>query len=144
MRALFCLVALFGLIFLSSMTQVQARASDAVSPADTQVAEPIPYRQDQVIPPATLSRVLLAILLAILVGFISIAILKKYLFGMHFKENKIQRIKLIEARCLSPKLSLFLVQVDNTDILLVQTGEHVVSLTVGEEIKSTQQAVANE
>ena len=67
------------------------------------------------------------------VAVVIIFALKKYLYASGYKAESGRRINLIEAKRLSPRLSLFLVQIDAKHILISQSGDTVAVLKLDEE-----------
>ncbi len=139
MWRLVCLVVLSGVLVVSVPPIVYAQAEDNSSQKQPQnAAEPIPYRQDSVLSPATLLKVLLAAVFAIGFAIVIIFVLKKYLYNTMLENEKGRRIHLIEAKRLSPKLSLFLVEIDKQPVLLSLCGDSVDILSLGKERQSVR------
>jgi flagellar biogenesis protein FliO len=116
------------LIFLASAGYLRAETMGAPVATKSESTESLPYRQDSVVAPATITRLVMAVLVALVIAVISILFLKKYLFVFDGKRQGERRIRLIEAKRISPRLFLFLVQVDEQTILIAQNGENVVTM----------------
>ncbi|HHJ13935.1 MAG TPA: hypothetical protein ENJ79_06090 [Gammaproteobacteria bacterium] len=123
------------LFLLMPVNNGQAYVAVENQAAETQA---IPYRKDSVIQPATLVRVLGVALAAIALAAGIIVWLRKYLYASGFQARGGPGITLLEARRLSPRLSLFLVEVDARRFLISQSGESVVVLSLDASTPSAQ------
>jgi flagellar biogenesis protein FliO len=116
-----------------AVVKVTDRA-DIVNPAPTlqqganASAQKLPLRKDSVIPQKTLIRVLIAVIIGLILAFAIAYLLKKYLFVRDLLGSDEQRIQLLEVRRLTPRLTLFMVRVDDKTMVLAQSGERLVAL----------------
>ena len=138
------IVILTGLFFCYIDNDSYAQTTEETLPEKVQTSESIPYRQDQVIPPAAVSRIVVALLIALVVGVIGILFLKKYIFQQHTTGVDGKKIQVLETRRLSPKLVMFLLQVDQHRVLLAQHGDSIVTLELGKnENKSSNESLVD-
>ena len=91
--------------------------------------EPIPFRRNaEALDSGLALRVALALGVVIALGIGGVYALKRYLPGSLGGTQG--RIKLLEVRRVSPRLTLFLVEIDGQTIALAQSGDRVRPLTV--------------
>ena len=94
--------------------------------------EPIPFRRNaEALDSGLALRVALALGVVIALGIGGVYALKRYLPGsLGGTAGPQGRIKLLEVRRVSPRLTLFLVEIDGQTIALAQSGDRVRPLTV--------------
>jgi flagellar biogenesis protein FliO len=85
----------------------------------------IPYKDQDVFSTEALTRVTLALLVAIIVAVGVLLALKRFYAPAGGGVASGNRVRLIEAKRLSPKLVVFLVQVDEEAYLLAQNGDRL-------------------
>lgn len=92
-----------------------------------QAKEPIPFKRDAEALDAGLAlRIALALGLVIAVGIGGVYALKRFLPGsLGGTAGPQGRIKVLEVRRVSPRLTLFLVEIDGQKIALAQSGDRV-------------------
>jgi flagellar biogenesis protein FliO len=88
----------------------------------------VPYRKESVIPPETLTRVLVVIVFSMLLVFAVVYLLKKYLITRNLLGRDEHRMQLIETRRLSQRSNLFMVRIDDKTMVLAQCGERLIAL----------------
>lgn len=86
----------------------------------------IPFKQDNGLSGSDVVKFLFAFLFVVVIAFAAIFVLKKYFYGtLPLPKTETKNINLIEAKRLSPKLMLFLVDVQGERILLAQCGDNL-------------------
>jgi flagellar biogenesis protein FliO len=107
-------------------------------------SQELPLRKDSVIPHRTMIRVLIAILVGLVLAFALAYLLKKYLFVRDLMGSGGQRMQLLEARRLTPRLTLYMLRIDDRTIVLAQSGERLVSLDPSKSFKDQAVSMENE
>ncbi len=94
----------------------------------------IPFKQAEDVKASKALSIGAIFIFVIIVAVIAVAILKKFLVDKDIMKLASSRIKLVEAKRLSPKVSIFLVQVDGKEYLLTQSNSptHVINHNSGE------------
>lgn len=106
--------------------------SPAYSKIDTKKQE-IPYKHDEQVTSSLVMRVALSFILVISMAAGAIYLLKRYVPDWRvIGADKARRIAVIEVKRLSPKTSLFLVDVDGKTLLLAQSNDQLSTLAVTE------------
>jgi flagellar biogenesis protein FliO len=95
--------------------------------------EPIPFRRDaEALDSGLALRVALALGLVIVLGIGGVYALKRFLPGsLGGTAGTGGRINVLEIRRVTPRLTLFLVEIDGQKIALAQSGDRVRTLTLG-------------
>lgn len=93
--------------------------------------EPIPFRRDADVDSGTALRVALALGLVIALGVGGVYALKRFLPGsLGGAAGAPGRIRVLEVRRVTPKLTLLLVEIDGQKIALAQSGDRVRPLSL--------------
>jgi flagellar biogenesis protein FliO len=95
---------------------------------ETETTQAIPFRQDSVIPPENIIRVAIVLIFGLALAFLAIYLLKKYYFSSSLSGIDQKRIQLIEVKRVSPRLMLFMLEIDKKTIVLAQSGETLLEL----------------
>lgn len=103
-------------------------ASDTTTEASSapqQVGDTIPYKQLPTTPSGSLQRVAIVFIFAIGIGIVAIWLLRRQLEakGLITKVDN-NRIVVAASRRITPKLTLFLVRVDDASYLITQNGSN--------------------
>lgn len=99
----------------------------------TPPAQPIPFKKEGEVSSGQLFRIAGVFVVVVALGIGAIYVLRRYLPGVDVPGNgERKRIRLIEVRRLTPKVVLFLVEVDGRTLLLSQQGEKLAMLDAGE------------
>ncbi|MDH5228487.1 MAG: flagellar biosynthetic protein FliO [Gammaproteobacteria bacterium] len=85
----------------------------------------IPFKQDEVITVALVSKVFVGLVIAITLAVFSIYIMRRFNFVPSAQSPGGRRIRLLETQRLSTKTTVFLVEIDQQTFLLSQAGDHV-------------------
>lgn len=86
----------------------------------------IPFKTSAGISLLTIAQVIISLLFVLAVAYLIIWLLKKYNTGWIMGKNlQESRVSLIEVKRLTPKLSVFLIGVDDETVLLAQSGDSV-------------------
>ncbi len=85
-------------------------------------ADGIPFKQTEEITAGTYIRVGATLLFVLAVAVVAILVLKKVMLERQLIKLPAARIRLLEARRISSRTSLFLVAVDDTEYLVTQAG----------------------
>ncbi|MES9851122.1 MAG: hypothetical protein ABW170_04740 [Candidatus Thiodiazotropha sp. L084R] len=101
--------------------------SESIS-SEHDLSKGVPYRKDPVISGDTLTRVLAAIVIAIIIIIAVVYALKKFLFARDYLTIKDNRMQLLDIKRLSPRLTLFMVRVDDKTMVLAQSGDRLLTL----------------
>ena len=88
----------------------------------------IPFRNESLFSQTSLIRILFATIIGILLVIIFVYILKKYYLKQPLTQFASQNIKLVAVKRLTPKLTLSIVQVNDTKYVLAQCGDNLVTL----------------
>ncbi|MES9938912.1 MAG: hypothetical protein ABW104_03970 [Candidatus Thiodiazotropha sp. 6PLUC2] len=88
----------------------------------------VPYRKDSIISGETLTRLLIAIVIALLLIIVIVYALKKFLFARDYLSVKENRMQLLDVKRLSPRLTLFMVRIDDKTVVLAQSGEQLLTI----------------
>jgi flagellar biogenesis protein FliO len=95
----------------------------------TMEAHKLPFKQTTDAEGGMALRVIGGLVVVVLIGFGVIVALKRYVPSIYgHSAAGAHRINVLETRRLTPKATLFLVEVDGTRLLLAQSGDRVVTL----------------
>jgi len=93
--------------------------------------EPIPFRREADVDSGTALRVALALGLVIALGIGGVYALKRFLPGsLGAATGTTGRINVLEVRRVTPRLTLYLVEIDGEKFALVQSGDRVRPLSL--------------
>lgn len=117
-----------GLILICLLVCCPPLAADshgdaAAAAAETQGNAEIPFKQASEVGSGTYLQVGLVLLLMLAVAGAVILLLKKLIVDKRMLRFSSSRIRLLEGRRISSKLSLYLVDVDGSEYLLSQAGD---------------------
>jgi flagellar biogenesis protein FliO len=104
----------------------------------------LPFRKDSVIPPKSLARVTIAVLIGLGLAITAVYFLKKYLFARNHMGSGSHRMQLLEVKRLSPRLILFMVEIDKKTVVLAQSGEQLVTLDPNKALEIQVESGSNE
>jgi flagellar biogenesis protein FliO len=94
--------------------------------ADSPTTRAIPFKQEEYSSGSLALRVVVSFALLIGLAYGALVLLKRYYPSLRLANNVgTRRIKVIEMQRLTPRLSLFLVEVDEVTVLLAQSGDRV-------------------
>lgn len=113
------------LVAILLMVPMTASAETPNSPA-TQASDAIPFKPNEGLSAATLTRLSVALLVAVVLAFVAVHLLKRFHFPRRFGATS-GRIQVLEARRPAPRMTLVLVEVDSIAYLLVD-GPNGVSM----------------
>ena len=113
-----------------TITPASAMQAEAASPHPAQVEQKIPYKPQSGPGTATLiAQTLLVLAGVIALGFVGVYAMKRYLpFIAGYAEKGQRRVRVVETRRLTPRATLFLVELDDTIFLLGQSGDRITNL----------------
>lgn len=122
-------------IFWALTTVAFAAAPDAEVQRPASVAkkelgrQEITYKQDEPVTTAVVMRVLLSLVFVLLLTAAAVYLLKRYLPGWRVTgPGRSSRISVIEARRLTPKTMLFLIEVEGKTLLVAQSADGLTKL----------------
>jgi flagellar biogenesis protein FliO len=121
--------ALFGLCLLTPVMVHGANTTllDFNGGTEEKEETTIPFRKEEPVTGSLMMRVLVTVTLMLLLTVAIAYIIKKYFFGMTIKGIAKQRfLTLVEARHLSTRTTLFLLDADGRRLLLAQTGDRLI------------------
>lgn len=132
--ALFCFSVCFTvvspvIVFGSDNIHTQELEANGAGTVDSSstVTIPIPYKKDDGLSGADVGKFLFAFIFVLMVAFAAVFALRKYMYGnLPLPKGESKNIYLVEAKRLSPKLMVFLVDVQGEKVLLAQCGDTVV------------------
>lgn len=126
-----CRLAIWVLLMGTPLPlHAQNSSNAAAAPTADQSEARIPYKSSSEEDSAGLGiRVLGGFVLVALIALASIYVLKRFFPSLYVHSaGGSRRIQVLEIRRLTPKLTLFLIDVDGGQLLLAQSGDHVVKL----------------
>lgn len=98
-------------------------------PGDAPMEQRIPFKKSEESTSGLVLRVVGGLFVVALVGVGALFLLKRYLPAGYLPASQgAKRINVLEVRRLTPKVTLFLVEVDGVRILLSQNGERIANL----------------
>lgn len=113
-----------------SLTPTFAAAAADTPPQGGPERTAIPFKSaDGPSGTALAGRVLAGFVVVLIVGIGGVYLLKRYAPGVYsYRAGGGQRIQIVEIRRVTPRLTLFLVQVDGDEMLLAQSGDRLNSV----------------
>lgn len=113
-----------------TIAPASAMQAGAASPTPAQVEQNIPYKpQSGPGTAALIAQTLLVLAGVIALGFVGVYAMKRYLpFIAGYAEKGQRRVRVVETRRLTPRATLFLVELDDTIFLLGQSGDRITNL----------------
>jgi hypothetical protein len=86
----------------------------------------IPYKKDEGYSGANIVKILFAFVIVVLIAFAAIFVLRRYYYGnIPLPKGDAKNINLIETKRISPKLVVFLLDVQGEKVLLAQSGDNL-------------------
>ena len=107
------------------------------APTEPANEQRIPFKRSEDTASGTVIRVLGGLAIAVLVGVGAVYLLKRYLpttYRPGFTGST--HIKIVEARRLTPKTTLFLIEVEGVRLLVSQNGDRLASLSTNRAINT--------
>ncbi|ODB85629.1 hypothetical protein A3194_12405 [Candidatus Thiodiazotropha endoloripes] len=101
----------------------------------------IPFRKENLFAEASLMRVLLVTIIGLLLVIFSVYVLKRFYFKQPLSDSTVQNIKLLAVKRLTPKLTLSIVQVNDKEYVLAQSGDNLVSLESSKMLNPTENEI---
>lgn len=110
---------------LGTVVCVSADDTAEAGSAPTAVVSEIPYKELSAVPSGSLQRVAIVLVFALVIGVLAIWLLRKKLVsdGLITKVNN-NRISLASIRRITPKLTIYVVEVDTISYLITQHGSN--------------------
>ncbi|MBI3900270.1 MAG: flagellar biosynthetic protein FliO [Gammaproteobacteria bacterium] len=122
--------ALLAAVLLLLAVPCLAAATSETPPPPTAV-EKIPFKRTQESTGGIAFRLAGGLVITVLIGIGAIYAMKRYLpsvYGQTHAPGGTSRIQVVETRRLTPKTTLYLVEVDGARLLLAQTGDSIATL----------------
>ena len=127
--------AMLWLVLTLMLTSTGAGA--VATPTEPANEQRIPFKRSEDTASGTVIRVLGGLAIAVLVGAGAVYLLKRYLpttYRPGFTGST--HIKIVEARRLTPKTTLFLIEIEGVRLLVSQNGERIATLHTNPAINS--------
>ena len=105
-----------------------ADARETAAAAEPAAEEPLPFREDEVFASRFLLRVLLVTALGVAVAIAAAWGLRRYFHRVLPTSGSDAEIKLVSFRKLTPRMSVFVIEVDRHRFALVESGDSLVQV----------------
>lgn len=125
MKYLFITILLL-LVNFSVDAEELNQPNSRVQEKSTTLEQAIPYKRDDVVDSSYLGKLAVVLISLLSLAGLILFILNKLGIGINMKANAStggQHIKLLEVKRLSTKITMFYMEVDNTPLVLAQSGD---------------------
>ena len=109
----------------SDSVNVDASSVESTENNKTTISD-IPYKKDEGYSGANIVQFLFAFIIVVLIAAVAIFVLRRYYYGkIPLPKGDAKNINLIETKRISPKLMVFLLDVQGEKVLLAQSGDSI-------------------
>jgi len=96
--------------------------------ADAAVSTAIPYKTAAGPEDGIMIKIVLSFIFVSMLGYFIVLVIKKYYYGKPFYTKSISKLNILEVKRVSPRLTLFRIEINDKDICLAQTDNALIIL----------------
>ena len=103
-------------------------AADLALAGDLAAINSIPYKPEPTDSGGVFYKVILSLLVVSGLAYLIAMVIKKYIYGSQFQGKSLSKLNMLELKRISPKLTLFRLEVNGNEICLAQTDKDIIVL----------------